>query len=237
MAQQLTLTDRILIAMRSITHVEKAGTSYDRKYSYQKWEDVVLVVRSACLEAGIIILPSISSVENFESNGKTFWRVYADIAITDGKETFRITGAGESNNGTDKAIQAAYSLAVKYALLKVFMIPVANDETDGDAHPQGEAIQPSNEMPRAVITEANSDKMAETEAKRLLKDSGLPIATRKEYAAKCKELNISLNDFFRYVCSIVPHNSNPNAEAMADWVQGFFELFTCADGYMIGKLG
>lgn len=141
-------------ARASIGHIAKGsvakaeGKKDNLGYTYQGWEDVLPAVRSACDEAGLIILPSIKNhtttvterpAKDWNGNDviKSSYRtevVMEFVLLAEGGEPLTMTWAGEAIDTGDKGMQKAATSATKYFLLKLFQVPTKEDAThDPDA--------------------------------------------------------------------------------------------------------
>lgn len=124
-------------------------------YAFQHWDDVVLTLRVACKDAGLIISPNIAEshmeYQPTRSGGQAAcWRLALDIdlvAVEDGA-CHRCRWEGESNDSGDKGEQKAATSAYKYWALKTFQIATEDDTTDND-HVQAEPLAQVKRTPAA----------------------------------------------------------------------------------------
>jgi hypothetical protein len=128
----MKLAAKIALASQLIGKVPKNGENTHFKFRYQAWDDVVPAVRDACATAGIALIPSMYLVRS--ENGHTVVQVTVRIVDTEGDEEYTVDTVGESKGNDDKGLQKAFTSAYKYALLKLFLIPVHGDE-DPDGAP------------------------------------------------------------------------------------------------------
>lgn len=124
-------------------------------YAFQHWDDVVICLRAACKEAGLVISPNIADshmeYQPTRSGGQSAcWRIALDIdlvAVEDGT-CHRCRWEGESNDSGDKGEQKAATSAYKYWALKTFQIATEDDTTDND-HVQAEPLADVRRAPAA----------------------------------------------------------------------------------------
>ena len=132
---------RLLAAMGSITHIKKEGTNAHFKYQFAQDSDVLHACRNALMENGISLIPSMKLAKE-QLDGRT--RVCVTFLLTDCETGHQeiFSWAGEATAQDDKSINKAATSAVKYALLKLFLIPTGEDP-DADAGVVATSQKPS----------------------------------------------------------------------------------------------
>lgn len=152
-----SLYQKMTAVMGKLERLPKSGWNSFHKYHYVTDADVMDVLRVNLAEVGVAFLPNIVNVVR-DTN-----RVTVEIALTltdaDTGEMITATWFGEANDrkGTDdKAIQKAVTAAVKYFLLKTFLIGTGDEAQDTDSG-VGDARQakiPSSPPPKPPPTRA-----------------------------------------------------------------------------------
>jgi ERF superfamily len=127
------LIPKLAKIMSSLERVPKRGRNDFHKYDYVMEADLADAVRQEMATQGILMFPDVESCEwqvGNEKGGKIA-TISVRFTITDGTDsiTFRVAGCGVDNPG-DKAVYKALTGAVKYALMKMFLIPTGDDPED-----------------------------------------------------------------------------------------------------------
>lgn len=130
--------ERIALVMRDVQYVQKdAEVGFgNNKYSAVSHDRVVSAVREACINHGILVVPSFVSdevVDCVTSSGKPKIRYQAvydisfiNTATPDERITLRVSSHADDNG--DKAPGKAITYATKSAILKVFMLQTGEDD-------------------------------------------------------------------------------------------------------------
>jgi hypothetical protein len=124
--------------MAGLERVPKRGRNEFHKYDYVMEADLADAVRQEMAAAGILMYPDVESVEWQTGNekGGKIATVSVRYTLTDGTDSisFRVAGCGVDNPG-DKAVYKALTGSVKYALMKMFLIPTGDDpEAEKEDH-------------------------------------------------------------------------------------------------------
>ena len=125
--------------------MSQAGISKGRKntqqgYAFRGIDDVLNVLSSALVEAGLCILPRVVSREVTErttaKGGALFYvnvQVDFDLVSTEDGSKHTVTTYGEAMDSADKATNKAMSAAYKYLAILTFCIPTeGTPENDAD---------------------------------------------------------------------------------------------------------
>ena len=129
----------IVAAMSAIGPVEKASTNTHERFAYRSADDVISAVQPALVEAGIVLVPEILSMEP-----TTLVSQRSEVRATEVRMRYRFFAASDASSvsvevivhavgATAFAIGAAYSYALKYALSQLFAIPFADQRMDPEA--------------------------------------------------------------------------------------------------------
>lgn len=171
--------------MAEVGRVPKRGRNEFHKYWYATEADIVEAVRGALSSRGVSLIPSITEV----LREGTLTTVLMEFQFADGAtgETSTHKWAGTGDDKGDKGLYKAMTGALKYFLLKTFLMPTGDDpeadeSTDKRAH--GERKPKAKQCLRcSANAEPNSDYcttcnrlMAERLADDALKSAGLKPA-------------------------------------------------------------
>ena len=136
----MTIYAKLAAAVAAIGLLVKQGENEHFNYMYVRDQDVLLLVRKTLTKVGLAITSSIKDVIVTERKigTKSTWntRLVMEFTIADIEkegETVVLMWAGEANDGQDKAVSKAATAAVKYFLLKLFLIPTGNEAMDSDS--------------------------------------------------------------------------------------------------------
>lgn len=125
-----TVLAALIQAAKQIKYVQKKGYNDFQNYSYVTEADVLNEVRPALLEHGLMIIPSVESIQHDE-HGNTNITVRYDIYHESGDQlSFIAAGSGNDRNSKgvgDKGIYKALTGANKYALLRVMQLATGDD--------------------------------------------------------------------------------------------------------------
>lgn len=113
----------------AIGRIEKRGYNDFHKYNYALEADIVEGVRQELASRSVTLLPSVESVQR----DGDLTTVMMTFTFTDGDsgDTATMRWAGTGSDKGDKAIWKAYTGALKYVLMKTFLI-ATGDDPEGD---------------------------------------------------------------------------------------------------------
>jgi ERF superfamily len=137
------LIQKAAAVMAVVQHVPKNGRNQFHNYSYATEADITECVRAEMANQGLMLIPSVQKVEweKFETkNGRDrLCTLTLEFTLTDGIESRSFVVLGEGQDRGDKATYKAMTGGLKYALLKLFLIPTGDDpEKDSkDEEPKG----------------------------------------------------------------------------------------------------
>jgi hypothetical protein len=143
-----TVHQRIVQAMRAVSHVAKDGYNTHFKYPFRGIDGVTNALGPALREAGVFPTEEILEIAYRDGrNAKddptrevtvrikiTFWGEDGDHLVTE--------GVGESIDQSDKGTAKAVSVARRVAYLGVFLLPTQEPTTDHDGHYHQRGGQP-----------------------------------------------------------------------------------------------
>jgi hypothetical protein len=172
-----TLRRKLFLAGRQVEEVAKNGVNRSGKYRYAKADDVLAEAERVLDKYGILIVPSVPSVElRFIKGGGAIAKAEMEFEVTDTKtgESFTKPWAGTGfDKPGDKAAFAAQTGARKYFVAALLTIPIGTDPEEDTA--------PADEEPSdADLARERQDEAAEapdvTQTIKPLPKSDLPEA-------------------------------------------------------------
>ena len=124
----------------SVNGIEKFRKNTQQGYNFRGIDDVMNALSFALVDAGLLILPRVTSrevVERQTAKGGVLFYVTVcvdfDLVSADDGSKHTITTYGEAMDSADKATNKAMSAAYKYLALLTFCIPTeASQDTDAD---------------------------------------------------------------------------------------------------------
>ena len=134
--------------MGKIERLPKTGWNDYQKYAYASDADVSDLIRPLLAEEGVCLFVDMIGVEQIENRT----RCHFSFTFADGEtgETFTSTWYGESLTGKDdKGINKAATSALKYFLLKTFIVGTGDLADEPDAGPATEDRQDKPAPPKA----------------------------------------------------------------------------------------
>ena len=151
---KMSLVLKLAAIMAGLERVPKSGRNDFHKYDYATEADITAAVRRGLGEAGILMVPSVVKVEwkdlprkNGGADRLCTLTVRFTLRDCDSGETLAFEMLGEGSDATDKASYKAMTGAVKYALLKLFLMSTGDDpeREEEPARPQKPQRQKSEQ--------------------------------------------------------------------------------------------
>jgi hypothetical protein len=138
--EKKNLMQKAAAVLAVVEHVPKNGWNDFHKYKYATEADITSSVRAEMARQGLMLIPSVEKVEwtsiPRKDGSDRLATLTVKFTLTDGNESFAFTVLGEGADRSDKATYKAMTGALKYALLKLFLIPTGDDpEKDDDEKP------------------------------------------------------------------------------------------------------
>ncbi|NOK32380.1 ERF family protein [Corallococcus exercitus] len=146
-APERSLVRKLAEVMGEVERVPKSGRNDFHRYDYATEADIVSAVRKAMADRALMLIPSVvktewREVERNKGGKDRIATLTVRFTLTDGdsgeERSFEVLGEGQDQG--DKATYKALTGAVKYALLKLFLIPTGDDPED-DGQGQGQQSQ------------------------------------------------------------------------------------------------
>lgn len=138
------LAEKLVKIMDSLGAVEKKGYNKHQNYKYMREVDVMEALKSELIENKIIMLTSSKFVDIQKKEGKdktdfiTTVETQHTFVDSESGEALTISSVGSGYDSSDKGAAKAITSAVKYAIMKTFMISDEGSDIEND----GETAQP-----------------------------------------------------------------------------------------------
>lgn len=168
----------------SIHKVEKNAKNSFHNYMYQSWDAVLVALKSACNQHGLVILQEpvdekLMPVTSSKGNEKVSLVVSYRFVIADADtgESITVHNIGQAILEDDKAYNKCQTAAYKYMALKVFQIAVSGDDSDTDS---GSGV---GSAPKS----GNNGQQAQT--------GGIPAGSWKAFEKQCKARAVDILAF------------------------------------------
>jgi hypothetical protein len=163
-----TLARKLANVMGEVCKVPKSGRNDYHKYDYATESDLTEAIRSKLADQGVAILPSVVEVksEPLASSKRNEILTTATLEITlicaESGESRVTRWQGQGLDAGDKGYYKAYTGAMKYFLMKTFLISTGDDpEEDG--------------QDRRPASQARSERAPQQATKAALQAAGLPL--------------------------------------------------------------
>ena len=149
------LYEKLSLAMKSCSYIEKTGENNFHGYSYVTSSDVLERVNDALTSVGLITavtptLLDLREVQTAKGNIDKHATISVTISIIDVEtgESVQISGIGSGQDSGDKAIMKAETAAIKYAYMLSFCIATGDDpEADNNTDLNTQATAQAKKMP------------------------------------------------------------------------------------------
>lgn len=150
------LYEKLSLAMKSCSYIEKTGENTFHGYSYVTSSDVLERVNDALTSVGLITavtptLLDLREVQTAKGNIDKHATISVIISIIDVEtgESVQISGIGSGQDSGDKAIMKAETAAIKYAYMLSFCIATGDDpEADNITDLNTQVIPPKTSTTR-----------------------------------------------------------------------------------------
>jgi hypothetical protein len=150
----MTLVAKLAQVMAAVERVAKRGHNDHFNYDFATESDITAAIRAEMASRSLMLIPDVQSVSFREVNGRngiqTIGQVLVKFTVKDGEsgEEFSFQMPGEGQDSGDKCLPKAITSALKYALLKLFMIPTGDDPEREGKEPRQKAAPKAQDAPR-----------------------------------------------------------------------------------------
>lgn len=145
--------------MAAVGNVAKSGRNDFQKYNFIQSDDVLDAVRTEMVNNNVIVIPRMLSYE-MTAETKGFHAVVQfefTLIDADSGESMSALWYGEASDSSDKCISKAGTSAMKYWLLKTFMISAGEPDADAESperSPKG-ALNGNGQKDRRIPPKSN----------------------------------------------------------------------------------
>jgi len=188
------LIQRAAAVMAVIEHVPKNGRNEFHKYDYATEADIVSAVRKEMAAQELMLIPSVEKIDwrtvKSARGDQQIATLTVRFTLTDGREKQEFVVLGEGQDSGDKATYKAMTGALKYALLKLFLIPTGDDPEADDDPPAKPAPKAPAKKPVSNLTSEMKAQVAaavQSAAKPPPAVAVLWARAQKEYGEDAKE--------------------------------------------------
>ena len=133
MEAQTGLFAKMVKVMARMERIPKRGRNTHFNYDFVTDADVLDEVRKALVEEGVALFVSFDEAIRRDEGGVTVGKFTLTFADVDSGQTHSVNWVGEGQDKQDKGAAKAATSAVKYALLKTFLISTGDEADDPDA--------------------------------------------------------------------------------------------------------
>lgn len=134
LVQTIGLPMKMVKIMAAVGTIEKGGTNAQQGYKFIQSDDVLAAIRAELVKNNVALFSRALEYDQAAGqtkNGGTNWHVVVKFEFTlvdaDSGETHSDTWFGESIDTSDKSINKAATAALKYWLMKTFLISTGDD--------------------------------------------------------------------------------------------------------------
>ena len=182
-------------AMREIGAIGKTSRNEQQKFMYRGIDAVYNALNPVMAKLGIFITPEILEQKReervskkYDQNGneRTSVLFYSIITVRytvyapDGSN-IQLTVIGEGMDSGDKATNKALSIAMKYAMFQLFMIPTEDlSDPDADTHTD---ITPKGTMPAGTLQDRVNQACTRKQAEVTKQAGGVPATAQEAQEA------------------------------------------------------
>ncbi len=154
------LVAKLAEVMGAVGFVAKRGRNEFHKYDYATEADISGAVRDHMAERSLMLIPSVEKTEWRKIPGKngeqSICTLTVRFSVMDGEsgEKLEFVALGEGQDSGDKATYKAMTGALKYALLKLFMISTGDDPEGDEGTDEHNATPPQTGTRTAQVKAA-----------------------------------------------------------------------------------
>jgi hypothetical protein len=146
------LVIKLAAIMSEVGRIEKRGRNEFHKYDYAMEADIVEALRAKLAERNVMILPECIATQRNENLTTAAMRFTVIDGDSGSEVTLNWTGTGEDKG--DKGLYKAFTGALKYFLLKLFLLPTGDDPEADESSDKSRAAKPEIKAPRKKAADA-----------------------------------------------------------------------------------
>lgn len=136
LVQAVGLPMKMVKIMAAVGNVAKGGTNKFQNYNFVQSDDVLDAVRAEMVKNNVVLFPRMIGYEQTAETKGYHAVVQFEFTLIDADsgETMSGTWFGEASDFGDKGFSKAGTSALKYWLLKTFLISAGEPDADKDSH-------------------------------------------------------------------------------------------------------
>jgi hypothetical protein len=162
--EKKTIYEALALIANEIPAISKDKYNDKQDFKFRGIEDVYNAIQPLFAKYGVVTIPQVLSVKREErqsQKGNTLIWTLAEVkyifASSDGSSVELII-TGEAMDTGDKGLNKAYSIAHKYALFQLFLIPTAIEDPDRESH----EVSPAKPLLSDKTFKASMSKLQES---------------------------------------------------------------------------
>lgn len=233
--KEMKLIGKLCEVMEEVQYIQKTGYNSKQNYRYAQETDVVEKCRAELAKRKVWLKHSVKEVTNnrtvkTRSGGEmTVIRAIVEFTFIDAesgeRETF--TEPGEGMDSGDKAIYKAITGALKYALMKSFMIPTGDDpENDGEEAPKQQPKQQQPKQQKQSRARQQTKKQPEPKEPKMDDEQAISISLlvvdiTGDDSAKKNQLEMWLRNKVNGFKGLDEDMSHPMAEMVIQYLKAY----------------
>lgn len=185
--------------MKAVTHIGKDKKNQQQGYNFRGIDDLYNELHNHFADNGVFILPEVLDIQREERQSKggglllwTIQRIKFKFTAEDGSYVEAILN-GEAMDSADKGCNKANSVALKYALMQMFLIPTeelkANDPDGTTPDPKSKRQEEKEEVLRFIELAKDVEdlkQLKEMYKELFTKDADVKAASTKKYISFTK---------------------------------------------------
>lgn len=146
---------KLVAIMEQAHNIPKTGYNAFHKYKYVKEQDVADFIRTELVKFGVMIIPSVKTVNAVPHNQElTIVTLDYRIIDTESGEDITLTWAGAGQDKGDKGLYKAFTGAHKYLYMKLFNIGTDDDPENEQIDTRTGEITPKQAAPAPQSVQA-----------------------------------------------------------------------------------
>ena len=122
---------RIVAVMREVDYIQKSDKKVNNQYRFVSHDQVAATIHPALVKHGIAVIPNVIQMKQDGNRTEIILEV-SFINADNPQDMFKVTYPGLGIDPSDKGAGKAISYAIKYAILKTFVLETG-DDPDNDA--------------------------------------------------------------------------------------------------------
>ena len=174
----LNIYQRLLEVMKKVGYVQKDQKKVNGQYTYVKNDDVNEKLRQHIMDQEVIAIPTI--LESMQDGNRSVVKVSIAFVCADNpSDNVVVHFYGHGVDNQDKGVGKATTYAIKYALLKLFML-TTGDDADVEKHQID--YKPAEDLKKESDVEDKMEQLLEN-----FKESEIELVT-KYIQSLCKKV-------------------------------------------------